>query len=163
MRLFPRLSTLHPYNCSAVHTRPQYLSPQIAHPWRTHRSWQVYSHSCLRSKRQDVANNNHAKMRGKLCLLKNGTDQLVLRLDWNDVVALLSHVLAELNLLPSQLILACTQSNHSWHKPGHLTTALQKPAMKYCNTALFSTCHGLMHLCMNRHEWVTSSSSALLG
>ncbi len=159
MRLFPRLSTLHPYNCSAVHTRHQYLSPQLAHP-RTHGSWQVYSHSCLRSKRQAVANNNHATMMGKLCLLKNGTDQLVLRLDWNDVVALLSHVLAELNLLPSQLILACTKSNHSWHKPRHLTTALQKQAMTYCNTAYFQH---VQNVCMNKYECLTSSSSVLLG
>ena len=85
-------------------------------------------------------------MMGRLCLLKNGTNQLVLRLDGDDVVALLSHVLAELNLLPSQLILACTQSNHSWHKPGHATTAWQKQAMKYCNTAYFKLSVTYAHL-----------------
>ncbi len=84
-------------------------------------------------------------MMGEVCLPRNGTDQLVLRLDGNDVVALLLHVLAEFNLLPSQFILACTQSHHSWHKPGGVTTALQKQAMKYCDTALFSTCQQLMH------------------
>ena len=36
--------------------------------------------------------------------------QLVLRLDWDDVVALFSHVLTELHLLPGQLILACIQA-----------------------------------------------------
>ncbi len=84
---------------------------------------------------------------GKLCMLKIGTDQLVLRLDWNDVVAFLSHVLAELNLLSSQLILACTQSNHSGHKPRHVTTALQKQAMKYLNTVCFkmSTNYARLH------------------
>ena len=98
----------------------------------------------LRSKRW-VVTNNHAMRVGKSCLLKNRTDQLVLRLDWNDVVALLSHVLAELNLLPSQLILACSPSNHSWHKPRHLTTALQKQGMTHCDTAYFPICQKHVH------------------